>query len=218
MAKKKGRKRGRKRTRRNPSRGRTYARATLGGVQFQNALKTAIPLVFGAITAKFSAKRFADGGGEFEDWTWKNYLIGLVGALVAAIAASALLKTRGNIAQHIFTGGLVLIIYKLWTLEIAPKNPTLSAWFSGDEDMLPGNEYGQLWQGDEADYMTGADGFYRPVDETHRLPETAGYGDVVVPATPTLGDVVVPATPTLGETMASPVARTTTNVFERAYG
>ena len=219
MAKKKTRKRRSTKRRRNPSRARTYARTTFAGVQFQNALKTAVPMLFGAVAAKFAAKRFADGGGEMEDWTWKNHLLGLVGALVAGIAASALLKTRGNIAQNIFTGGLVLILYKIWTLEIAPKNPTLSAWFGGDEDMLPGNEYGQLWQGDEVDYMTGADGFYRPVDESHRLPEAAGYGDVVTPATPTLGDVVVPATPALGADMASSRAAVkTTDVFRRAYG
>lgn len=228
MARKKGRKRAapkKRRRRRNPSskrrgRARSYARSTIGGVNFQGAIKATIPLLFGAVAAKFAAKRFAEGGGEMDDWSWKNYLLALTGGLVAAIATSALIKGRGNLAQKIFEGSMLLVGYKIFTTELAPKNPTLSSWFSGYGQIPEGNEYGDIWRGDDADYMTGADNFYRPLDESHRTPEAAGLGQIV-PATATMGDEVVPATPVMGglgqDVDISPSARSISSEFESAY-
>jgi len=213
MAKKK--KRGGKKKRRNPS-GGGFARSTIGGVHFMNAVKDSIPMLFGAVAAKFAAKRFADGGGEMEDWTWKNYLLAVAGGLVGAIAVSAVIKGRGNIAQKVFQGALVLIVYKIWTLEIAPKNATLESWFG---EYPEGNEYGQIWQGDETDYMTGGDGFWRPVDETHRLPSAAGFGQVVPYAPGAMGDDIVAPGPVMGQDVAmAPASSDISQEFVRAYG
>lgn len=234
MAKKKGKKKGSKKGRKNPSFGgaASYARNKIAGIDFKHAFKTAIPMLFGAIAGKFTAKRFAEGGAELEDWTWKNYLLCIAGGAGAAIASRALLKLPNTTTQNVFMGAAFIVAYKIFTLELAPKNSTLSEWFGGfgEEGATPSpaalpdyarditESYGQIWEGGETDYVQGADGYYRPIDESHRLPETAGYGDVVVPAGPTMGDVIVPAGPTMGEapdpgTMAAKISRE----FQSAY-
>lgn len=223
----------RRKTRRNPSSRRTtrrtvtrYAQGTLGGVNIMGAVKNSLPLLLGAVAAKFAAKRFAEGGGEMDDWNWKNYLLALAGGMVAAIGTSAILKGRGNLAQKIFEGSILIVGYKIFTTELAPKNATLSSWFSGMGQLPEGNEYGQIWQGDETDYVQGYDGFYRPIDESHRLPATAGFGEIV-PATATMGyfgDEIVPASGSMGQeeeeaviATAKPISTSISKEFENAY-
>lgn len=219
----------RRRTRRrrhNPGRARRYAsraysagRGILGGIHFMGAVKAAVPMLLGAIAAKFAAKKFAASGGELDNWSWKNYLLALAGGGVAAIATSAIIRGRGNIAQKVFEGAMLIVGYKIFTTELAPQNATLNAWF-GSYGQLPygAPEYGQIYQGDQTDYITGADQFYRPVDESHRLPEMAGFGEEVVSPTPGMGgygEEVVSPTPGMG---SYGDAREIAAQYEKAFG
>lgn len=198
--KKKGRKRGKKKRRANPSKVKyvtRYATQTIAGIRMWSAAKSVIPMLLGAASAKFAAKRFTEGGAEGDNWTWKNYLFGLLGGTVAAIGTSALLK-RTNAAQKVFEGALLLTAYKFLTNEVAPQNPTLEAWFGEDEDIDPYEgvgqeyeEYGDIWRGEETDYVQGFDGGWRPVDESHRLPAGDEYGDITVRPDSRYGDVMV---------------------------
>lgn len=237
MATKKGKKgKHPKRRRHNPSakyfakKAYSHARAKLAGIDIKSALKVTIPMLLGAISGKFFAKRFTTGGGELENWGWKNYLLCLGGGGAAAIASRVIFRLSDQTTQQVFLGAAFLTAYKLFTLELAPKNTTLSEWFGGyqgigqDPNLLPDyaqdvNEVGQIWEGGEESYAKGIDGYYRPLDESHRLPETAGYGDVVVDAEPQMGDVVVDAEPQMGQVDEGPsdMAQRIAKQFRLAY-
>lgn len=191
--------------RKNPSKGksiRRYTKQTLGGVNMMGAAKSTVPLLFGALAAKFAAKKFADGGAESDNWNYKNYLLAAAGAFVAAFGTSALLRKRAA-AQKVFEGGLLLIAYKIFTNEIAPMNQYTDSWFSGNEDLYDpysgydAGEPGDIWQGNNEDYVKGIDGYWRPVSESHRLPARS-MGDVMVNPEPRYGDVMVNPDPRYG--------------------
>jgi len=182
------------------------------GVNMTSALRNTVPLLLGALAAKFTAKKFTDGGKESDNWTWKNYAFGVLGTLVAAFATQALFKAKTGTATKVMEGGLLLVAYKIFTNEIAPMNDTMEEWFSGDEAMPEmevdgygdwGEELGpddftpgDIWQGDDTDYVMGSDGYWRPLDEGHRAVQ--GLGSFVEPATPGMGSFVEPATPGMG--------------------
>lgn len=235
MATKKHHKKGKKshhKKRHNPSakyyakRAYHAARTRLAGIDFKSALKVTIPMLLGAITGKFFAKRFTTGGGELENWGWKNYLLCLGGGGVAAVVSRVIFRLSDQTTQQVFLGAAFLTAYKLFTLELAPKNTTLSEWFGGYQGLGQNNalpdyaqdmtEVGQIWEGGQESYAKGIDGYYRPLDESHRLPEVAGYGDDVVPASGRMGDVVVAAGSRMGDDagdMASRIAKE----FQMAY-
>jgi len=201
--------------RRNPSvksrakslarRGGSYAKSTIAGINMTAAVKNTFPQLLGAVATKFAAKKFADGGAESDNWTWKNYAFGALGGFVAAFIMSAALKKRGA-AQKVFEGSLLLLGYKIFTNEIAPKNDTLEEWFGeADEDFDPYDgvgDPGDIWTGSEIDYVKGADGAWRPAGEAHRLPQgqQRGMGDVLVTPDPRFGDVLVDTNPYYGNT------------------
>jgi len=189
----------------------------LGGINVGGALKDMLPLMCGALLAKFTAKKFAEGGAEGDNWTWKNYGWGLLGTTVAAVGTAALFR-RSRIAQKVFEGGLLLLAYKIFTNELAPKSQYLDSWFGADEDIYPDmngfggpeaekwdlNE-GDIYQGDETDYVYGADQAWRPVDEMHR--EVSGalieqrdpsFGALIEKADPSFGVDIERADPTFG--------------------
>lgn len=172
---------------------------TIAGVNVWGALQSALPMMIGALAGKFAAKKFADGGAEGEDWTWKNYGLALAGGMGAAVATSAIFKGRPGTAQKVAEGALMLVLYKIATGEIAPQNETLSSWFGEDDELAP--EYqgvGALVQqvnpqmGDAADfpdgetYIRGNDGRWLPADDSHRI--ALGMGDELVhQVNPTMG-------------------------------
>jgi hypothetical protein len=170
------------------------------------AFRTAWPMLIGALAAKFAAKRFVtEPGGEGDDWTWKHYLFGLLGAGIAGVGTSAIFKGRAS-AQHVFQGGLLLMGYKFFINEVAAKNEKMSEWFSGEEEvpeealpevsgqqMLPGSI---SWDERGKPYVLGADYTWKPIDESHRLPETAGMGQIV-PIQPGMGQLA-PVQPSMG--------------------
>ena len=167
----------------------------------QSSVRTLVPMFLGAMAAKAAARKFTEGGAEADNWTWKNYLWAAgAGALVAGTWYTATRKRAS--AQRIFEGALFLIGYKLITNELASKSPSLNAWFGADDDTgfdpYAGVNYygdvGDIWTGDQADYVQGIDGAWRPVDESHRLPQPENYGDVLVPASSRyggFGDILV---------------------------
>ena len=197
--------------RRNPNGGR----GSLLGVNMFGAVKSTVPLLFGALAAKFTAKKFASGGAESDNWTWKNHLLALTGGLVASFATGAILKKRGA-AQKVFEGALLLVAYKVFTGEIAPTNQSLESWFGADEDIDPyaglgdglgdfgelGDGIGDVWQAGSSNYVRGVDGMWRPSDESHRRPRGGipfgyrrgmrkGMGDVLVTPDSRYGDILV---------------------------
>lgn len=199
-----------------------YARQTFLGINIFDAFKSTFPLLLGALSAKFAAKKFApedSPGSEGDNWTWKNYGLALIGGFVAAWIGSAIFRGRRSIAQKIMEGAFLLTAYKIFTNEIAPANEYLESWFGEDEDYLPemgqdiyptdimegtNNELearpGDIWQAQGGEqYVMGSDGAWRPIGEGHRIPQfTDGVGDDVQPVDPTMGDDVQPVDPTMG--------------------
>ncbi len=218
------------RTRKNPTKRRAvanYAKSTIGGVNIQGALKSTVPLLLGALAAKFAAKKFSDGAGEGEDWTWKSYGLAALGGLVAAVGTSAIFKTNRNTSQKVLEGALLLIGYKIFINEIASQNETMNQWFSGYSAYGQADEFGQdfdpyagydegvgngglgdVWQGDEADYVQGTDGHWRPVDESHRV---NGLSDGIQPAGGGMGSLL-PAGGNMGDDIEE-----FSKEFENAY-
>jgi len=206
------------RAKKNPSRRRRYARAAyaytkgaIGGVHIGGALRSTLPLLIGALSAKFAAKKFTDDkGAEGDNWTWKNYGLALVGGFVAAVAASAIFKGRKDTAQKVMEGAFLLTAYKIFVNEIASSNDTLKTWFSDDDAAYPdmsgymgaGDEQtaepGDLWQGDGQTWVMGEDYQWRPVDGMNRVPLVAGLGDSLVPSEPRMGDSLEPVSPRMG--------------------
>lgn len=196
-----------KKRRKNPSRAKTvyrYSRSTLGGINMMGAAKSTVPLLFGALVAKFAAKKFAAGGAEGDNWSWKNYLLAAAGGLAAAFGTNALLR-KPKASQKVFEGALLLIAYKLFTNDIAPLNTYTDDWFSGADDFDPYSgadlgEPGDLWTGDDEDYVKGIDGYWRPTSESHRLP-AAAVGDIMMDPNPRYGgygDIMMDPNPRYG--------------------
>jgi hypothetical protein len=179
----------RRRRRRNPSiRGAARAvarrgRSTLGGMNIGAALRSTPLRVGGMMAAKWAAKKFpgVTGGGDKDDWAFSNYLAGGVGGFVAGFIAENLKRGSG---QKILEGAIDLLAYKILENEVIPKNAFLSEQFGADDEiMLLGEddepivmlgeddaEEGDLLLGDDGElYMMGADGYTRPVDESHRI-------------------------------------------------
>lgn len=180
----------------------------IGGVNLGGAVKATVPMLFGALVAKFAAKKFAAGGAETDNWSWKNYLLALAGGFVAAFGTNAILRKRAA-AQKVFEGALLLIAYKVFTNEIAPQNQSLDTWFGADADFDPYagvdggvGEIGDIWQGGTEDYVKGVDGMWRTTSEAHRMPRGGvpfgyrrgirkGMGDVLVNPDTRYGDILV---------------------------
>ena len=213
----------------------SYAKQTIMGVNVTGALKSTVPLILGALACKFAAKKFTDGGADNENWTWKNYAFGLLGGMVAAFAAQALFKTKTGTTQKILEGALLLTAYKIFINEIVPTNSSMEEWFGEDDEALPdmsgayaglgaGEEMGpsaflpgatagvmgDIWQGNDENYVQGPDGAWRPVGEGHREPvNVMGETEVLQPVTPTMGrdedylgetEVLQRVNPTMGAT------------------
>ena len=187
---------------------KTARRKTKRESTFARVAKTSVALTCGMLTAKFVAKKFAAGGGEKEDWSWANYAIGAAGASLGGFAVSKLFKSR-RAGEWFTLGGLGLVGYKIFTLEIAPKSQYLESWFGQDEDIYPemsgyGRNSGDIWDGGRSQYVQGADGAWRPVDESHRMvgaevvPASARFGADIVPADPSFGAEFEPADPSFG--------------------
>jgi len=169
------------RTKKNPTRVRRAARAVksnIMGIDILGAAKDAIPHTGGMLAAKFAAKKWADGGAEGEDWTWENYGLALAGGFAASVLTQAVFRKPKAVGKKVMTGALSLMMYKGFINEVAAKNETMNAWFGADDDevhpdymgvgaddALPGD----IWVGDETDYIQGDDSYWRPVDEGHRM-------------------------------------------------
>jgi hypothetical protein len=184
-----------RRKRRNPSvrkASRAIARRSkerFFGMNIKGALKGAPARAAGMLACKWAAKKFpgVDGGGDQEDWTFKNYLAGGAGSIMAGFIAENLKRGTG---QKVLEGGIDLLMYKIFMNEVVPQNTFLSEQFGEDEEIVllgedgepivllgeggeewegEGVEEGDLLLGEDGEiYMMGADGYTRPVSEQHR--------------------------------------------------
>jgi hypothetical protein len=184
-----------RRKRRNPSvksaarRVARRSRERFFGMNFKGALKGAPARAAGMLACKWAAKKFpgVSGGGDQENWSFANYLAGAAGSVMAGFLAENLKRGTG---QRVLEGGLDLLMYKLFMNEAVPNSTFLQEQFGEGEMMFLGEdgepivllgENGEAWEGEgveEGDlllgddgeiYMMGADGYTRPIDESHRV-------------------------------------------------
>lgn len=183
-----------------------YIGKTIGGINLTGAMKAALPMLLGALAFKFAGKKWGgEGGAETDNWSARHYLFGAIGGFVAAFATSALFKGSRATAQRVAEGAMLMAAYKIFTLEIAPRQESLNAWFGQDDDAslpeLPAGGYkglgaGDLLQTPQGTYVLGADGEWRPTNDANRM-----LGEGVRPVDPTMGrfgDVVRPVDPSMG--------------------
>jgi len=164
----------------------------LGATGIAGAAKSMIPMVLGALAAKLAQKRFGDKTSEDASggWTWKDYLVGAAGGLVASLGSRYLFKANPQTSQKVLEGAFTILLFKLITQEIVPMSSTAKDWLGAD-DMLGEGEtwsgygqetYGQETYGQETygigdlfespegvQYVLGADGQWRPIDSSNRL-------------------------------------------------
>jgi hypothetical protein len=180
-----------RRRRRNPSVRKTAraigrrASSRFMGMNIMGALRGAPPRAAGMLAAKWAAKKFPgmEGGGEGDNWTFKNYLGGGIGALLAGFIAENFKRGTG---QKVLEGGIDLLMYKIFMNEVVPQNSFLSNQFGADEivSMLGEDDEpivmlgegeddldaGDMLLGDDGEiYMMGEDGYTRPISENHRM-------------------------------------------------
>ena len=150
---------------RRKGRARAAAGRLIGGLNFKEALKTALPFGIGMFAAKFAAKRFGSTGSETDpaSWTWRTYLQAGAGAAVAGIAVN---MVRPGMGQKVFQGGLALVLYKLIQNELVTKNEKAVEYF-GYNGM--GQNDGLLLDLNGDPYMMGPAGEEMPLDESHRM-------------------------------------------------
>jgi len=211
-----------------------FGRSAIGGINIGGAARSALPMIVGALLTKFAAKKWGGdpSATEGENWTWKHYIVGLLGGFAGAFATSAIFKGRREIAQKVFEGSMLLTLYKILINEVAAKNESLTTWFGQDDESLPelpanykglrGDGYapGQVYEADEAVYVKGNDGFWRPVNDAGRANQVSGFlGDVVRPVDPTmgyLGDVVRPVDPTMGHLGQTDAAKAWADLYPQS--
>jgi len=200
-------KRRRRKARHNPGRARAYIGTTIGGINLMGAMKAALPMLLGALAFKFAGKKWGgEGGAETDNWSARHYLFGAIGGFVAAFATSALFKGTRATAQRVAEGAMLMAAYKIFTLEIAPRQESLNAWFGQDDEALPelpaggykGLGAGDILETPQGSYVLGADGEWRPVNDGNRM-----LG-AVSPVDPTMGrlgglGMVSPVDPTMGQ-------------------
>lgn len=194
--------------RRNPSRARAYAKQTIMGINIPGAVRNLLPLLLGALAGKALSRRFSDTGGEMQNWSWSNYLLTLGGGLAASLATTTIFKGSKATAQKVFEGALLLTAYKFLTLEVAPRNHTLDAWFGED------NEEARLIES-AAQAIDPYSGLYGEINEQPEG-DFQMLGRSYVPA---LGQILDPATQRMGQYMepATPGMGNVTDEFEAAY-
>lgn len=150
--------------RRGARRAVRYTRATLGGMNFKSALKNMPYFQFGMFASKYLAKRFGGGADETdpESWSWRSYLQGGIGAVVAGFVAQMAKKGSG---QRVLEGGLNLMVYEMIQNELIAPNEWASGQFGYD-----GEEGGYLPGDVEQDesgnsYLLGEDYEWRALPE-----------------------------------------------------
>jgi hypothetical protein len=211
-----------KETKKNPS-VRSAARAVgrrskerFLGMNLKGALCSAPPRAIGMFAAKWGAKKFpgVSGGSDREDWAFSNYLAGGATGFLAGFLAENFKKGAG---QKVLEGAIDLLVYKMIQNEVIPKNEFLTEQFGDDEMVLLGEdgepivmlgeeeaEEGDLLLGENGEvYMMGADGYTRPIDESHRLIATE-LAQRALNARPAMGGALARPTPALGGALARP--------------
>lgn len=194
---------------RNPAKksrvgGRARARRGFAALDIGAAFRSSIALVGGMIVAKAAVNKITSGGSETELWSWPNIATAALSSFLAAFVLGAVFNLNVNVTRLIFTGGLVLAIYKTFTTKIAPKWGWTQTWFGADEDVNPallGAGAGGQIDIFEPIPMTniGAD-TYEVVDgygDSNEMLEQMGFAGNLTPYNPTMG-YLSPPVPEMG--------------------
>jgi hypothetical protein len=172
----------------NPRGGRMRRAARRGG-QFlgasgiAGAAKSVFPMLLGAFACKVAQKKFGDKTEESGNWTWKDYMTGVLGTFVAGLGAKYVFRASPATSQKVLEGGLLILAFKLITNELVPKSETAKAWLGDDGDGMGADDegsysgfgVGDLYESEDGQtYVLGDDGYWRPWDSSHRaLPAPA---------------------------------------------
>jgi hypothetical protein len=114
----------------------------LAGLDLKGAASDLMPMLAGALLAKFAGKKFASTpGAETDNWSWQNYLWGAGGGIGGALLAHSIFGTSSRTAQKALEGAFLFLGMKAFTTELAPKNSTLMSWFGQDETAELSPEY-----------------------------------------------------------------------------
>jgi len=175
------------------SKRRTYtknpsARGILEDTGIPKALQSLAPMLGGAMVAKVIQKRLGDGTDEGDTWTWKDYGMGLLGALVGSYGARHLLKSSKATQQKVLEGGLLFLGMKAITTVVVPMSDTLKEWLGDDGQIYRPGDY---YTANELTYMLGQNGEWIAVDR--QLPEADPMmGDVIEKPGPLGDEIEVP--------------------------
>lgn len=198
-----------RRRRRNPSSAASRVRATIGGMNFKNALKNMIPIQLGMFATKWAVKRFSDeytaSLGDPSSWNWTSYLKGVAGAVGAGMAMN---MVKPGYGQKVFEGGINYLAFQLIENKVIAPSEWASGQFGANDSSYIPDEYldgadagyqpGAIESGpDGQPYLLGADLVWRPAEGGGY----AGVGSSLEPVGP-LGDTLVPVGP-LGDDLDS---------------
>ena len=203
---------------------KSRAKAGLLGMDLGESVKGGFFVFLGILVAQFSAKKFAEGGGATEDWTWKNYLIGPVAGLVISYVLSTVLKGKSKHGQWIVIGSLGYVAWQFFRNEVVSGNDKLEEYFAGigaDEDESPYPEVdgadwddagdGDIAVGEDGRRYVMQDGQWLPAADEHRVPSSMGDDITNVPAS--MGaDMIEDVPASMGD-----IAEQVSQEFDTAY-
>jgi len=164
----------RRRRRHNPMGGSRRGLGGLLSVDLGGIGRALLPMAVGAIAGQIASKKLdADDatGGAAQPWTWKNYLLCILGSYVGGMAMSILKPGSGRYARNAAVqGGLLLTIYQLVTKELTAKSTTVAGLLGEAGTSSRGGDAwrhmrpGDVWNGgDGKQYLLGSDNTWKPM-------------------------------------------------------
>ena len=184
----------RRRRRRNPDNPRRTGRARgFLGLDFAGVGKDLLPMAVGAVAGQMASKKLdADDttGGASQPWTWKNYLLCILGSYLSGVVLGMLRPKSGMyLRRQAVNGGLLLVVYNLVVKELAAKSTTVMGLL-GEAGAAGGDAWrymkpGDVWQGqDGKQYALGSDNKWRNVAylgaaSVGDIVDAERYGDMV---------------------------------------
>lgn len=191
------------------AKGKGRAKGALLGMDIGTSMKGAFFAFLGVLAAQFAAKKFADGGGATEDWTWKNYLIAPIAGLTVAFVVSTVMGGKTKHAQWILIGSMAYTLWQFFRSEVVEGNSTLEEYFAGvgaDETSPYPEVDGADWDdAEDGDIAVGEDGRryvmrsgqWIPAGDEHRIPTQMGDDITNVPAS--MGDDITDVPAAMGD-------------------
>lgn len=159
----------------------SFLSVDLGGIG-----RALLPMAVGAVAGQIASKKLdADDttGGASQPWSWKNYLLAILGSYVGGMVMSFLKPSAGRYVRNAAVqGGLLLVIYQLVTKELTAKSTTVAGLLGETGTSSRGGDAwrhmkpGDVWQGtDGKQYLLGSDNQWKPLG----LLGSASLADIV---------------------------------------